>query len=42
MVNFVQVAVSNTALSIQNFRAAMKVPAALGIDPAVANSGEVF
>ncbi|XP_026407497.1 uncharacterized protein LOC113302769 [Papaver somniferum] len=32
------VAVSNTALSIQNFRAAMKVPAALGIDPAVANS----
>ncbi|MCL7033717.1 hypothetical protein MKW94_010360 [Papaver nudicaule] len=32
------VALSNTELSIKNFRAAMKVPAALGIDPAVANS----
>ncbi|OVA15384.1 Monooxygenase [Macleaya cordata] len=32
------IAVSNTALSIQNFKAAMRVPAALGIDPTVANS----
>ncbi|XP_021746639.1 uncharacterized protein LOC110712483 [Chenopodium quinoa] len=28
----------NTALSVQNFRAAMEVPAALGLDPTVANS----
>lgn len=35
-----QIALSNTALSIQNFRAAMAVPAALGLDPIVANSGK--
>ncbi|KAL2903592.1 putative polyketide hydroxylase [Bienertia sinuspersici] len=33
------VAMSNTALSVQNFRAAMEVPAALGLDPTVASSG---
>lgn len=32
------IAMFNTALSIQNFRAAMEVPAALGLDPKVANS----
>lgn len=32
------IAILNTALSVQNFRAAMAVPAALGIDPTVANS----
>ncbi|KAE8716600.1 Remorin family protein [Hibiscus syriacus] len=32
------IAVFNTALSVQNFRAAMVVPATLGLDPAVANS----
>ncbi|XP_048503383.1 uncharacterized protein LOC104897625 isoform X2 [Beta vulgaris subsp. vulgaris] len=32
------IAISNTALSVQNFRAAMEVPSALGIDPNVANS----
>uniref|UniRef100_A0A2N9FSR5 FAD-binding domain-containing protein n=1 Tax=Fagus sylvatica TaxID=28930 RepID=A0A2N9FSR5_FAGSY len=32
------IAVFNTALSVQNFRAAMSVPAALGLDPTVANS----
>ncbi|KAG2706732.1 hypothetical protein I3760_05G116200 [Carya illinoinensis] len=32
------IAIFNTTLSVQNFRAAMGVPAALGIDPAVANS----
>lgn len=32
------IAIFNTALSIQNFRAAMEVPAALGLDPTVANS----
>ncbi|CAK7327404.1 unnamed protein product [Dovyalis caffra] len=32
------IAIFNTALSIQNFRAAMAVPAALGLDPVVANS----
>lgn len=36
---FPQIAIFNTALSIQNFRAAMAVPKALGLDPAVANSG---
>jgi len=34
-----KIALFNTALSIQNFRAAMEVPAALGLDPTVANSG---
>ncbi|KAL9261234.1 putative polyketide hydroxylase [Drosera capensis] len=32
------VAIFNTQLSVQNFRAAMEVPSALGLDPAVANS----
>ncbi|XP_002514990.2 2,4-dichlorophenol 6-monooxygenase isoform X1 [Ricinus communis] len=32
------IALFNTALSVQNFRAAMAVPAALGLDPSVANS----
>ncbi|KNA16154.1 hypothetical protein SOVF_091900 [Spinacia oleracea] len=32
------IAIFNTALSVQNFRAAMEVPAALGLDPTVANS----
>ncbi|XVF85191.1 hypothetical protein PTKIN_Ptkin17bG0098600 [Pterospermum kingtungense] len=32
------IALFNTALSIQNFRAAMAVPATLGLDPSVANS----
>jgi len=34
-----QIAIFNTALSVQNFRAAMAVPATLGLDPTVANSG---
>ncbi|MFS7963626.1 putative FAD-binding domain, FAD/NAD(P)-binding domain superfamily [Helianthus anomalus] len=32
------IALFNTDLSIQNFQAAMAVPAALGLDPATANS----
>ncbi|ONK71146.1 uncharacterized protein A4U43_C04F5180 [Asparagus officinalis] len=32
------IAISNTALSVNNFKAAMSVPAALGIDPTVANT----
>ncbi|KAL4282278.1 hypothetical protein GQ457_03G009140 [Hibiscus cannabinus] len=32
------IALFNTALSVQNFRAAMAVPATLGLDPTVANS----
>ncbi|XP_072969694.1 uncharacterized protein [Typha angustifolia] len=32
------IAFSNTALSVENFKAAMSVPAALGLDPTVANS----
>ncbi|KAL5551003.1 hypothetical protein UlMin_001179 [Ulmus minor] len=32
------IAIFNTALSVQNFRAAMAVPTALGLDPTVANS----
>ncbi|CAL5395988.1 unnamed protein product [Camellia sinensis] len=32
------IALFNTALSVQNFRAAMAVPAALGLDPTIANS----
>ncbi|XP_056692230.1 uncharacterized protein [Spinacia oleracea] len=32
------IAIFNTALSVQNFRAAMEVPAALGLDPTVGNS----
>lgn len=35
-----QVAIFNTELSIQNFKAAMEVPAALGLDPSIANSGK--
>ncbi|PIN26119.1 Monooxygenase involved in coenzyme Q (ubiquinone) biosynthesis [Handroanthus impetiginosus] len=33
-----QIALFNTALSVENFKAAMAVPAALGLDPKVANS----
>ncbi|EYU25930.1 hypothetical protein ABFS82_11G068200 [Erythranthe guttata] len=33
-----QIAVFNTELSVQNFKAAMEVPAALGLDPSIANS----
>ncbi|KAJ4968259.1 hypothetical protein NE237_014960 [Protea cynaroides] len=32
------IAIFNTKLSVQNFKAAMAVPAALGLDPATANS----
>ncbi|GMH01517.1 hypothetical protein Nepgr_003356 [Nepenthes gracilis] len=32
------IAVFNTELSVQNFRAAMAVPSALGLDPTIANS----
>lgn len=32
------IAIFNTALSVQNFRAAMGVPSALGLDPMIANS----
>ncbi|KAF6161362.1 hypothetical protein GIB67_009241 [Kingdonia uniflora] len=32
------IALFNTALSVQNFKAAMSVPSALGLDPTVANS----
>ncbi|KAK0574509.1 hypothetical protein LWI29_024766 [Acer saccharum] len=34
------IAISNTTLSVQNFKAAMAVPSALGLDPTVANSGD--
>ncbi|KZV39975.1 hypothetical protein F511_15637 [Dorcoceras hygrometricum] len=33
-----QIATYNTALSVENFKAAMAVPAALGLDPSIANS----
>ncbi|XP_060184427.1 uncharacterized protein LOC132614085 isoform X1 [Lycium barbarum] len=33
-----QIAQFNTALSVENFKAAMRVPAALGLDPTVANA----
>ncbi|OIT33571.1 hypothetical protein A4A49_36383 [Nicotiana attenuata] len=33
-----QIAQFNTALSVQNFKAAMRVPAALGLDPTIANA----
>ncbi|KAI3467674.1 hypothetical protein Pfo_024337 [Paulownia fortunei] len=33
-----QIAIFNTALSVQNFKAAVAVPAALGLDPSIANS----
>ncbi|WCJ38692.1 FAD/NAD(P)-binding oxidoreductase family protein [Euphorbia peplus] len=32
------IALFNTALSVQNFRAAMEVPSALGLDPSIAHS----
>jgi hypothetical protein len=35
-----QVAKANTALSVANFKAAMAVPAALGLDPSAARSVE--
>lgn len=34
-----QIAISNTNLSVENFKAAMSIPSALGLDPTVANSG---
>ncbi|KAG9144608.1 hypothetical protein Leryth_010821 [Lithospermum erythrorhizon] len=33
-----EIASFNTALSVQNFKAAMEVPAALGLDPSIANA----
>ncbi|CAA7023593.1 unnamed protein product [Microthlaspi erraticum] len=36
------IALFNTSLSIQNFRAAMSVPSALGLDPTVSNSVHRF
>ncbi|GER30071.1 3-(3-hydroxy-phenyl)propionate/3-hydroxycinnamicacid hydroxylase [Striga asiatica] len=33
-----QIALYNTALSVENFKAAMEVPAALGLNPRIANS----
>lgn len=36
-----QIAIFNTALGVQNFRAAMAVPTALGLDPTIANSGRL-
>ncbi|XP_031124538.1 uncharacterized protein LOC116027200 isoform X2 [Ipomoea triloba] len=33
-----QIATFNTILSVQNFKAAMRVPAALGLDPTIANA----
>ncbi|RRT72288.1 hypothetical protein B296_00003025 [Ensete ventricosum] len=36
------IAIYNTSLSVENFRAAMSVPAALGLDPAIANSGKTI
>lgn len=35
-----QIANFNTALSVENFKAAMAVPSALGLDPTIANSGK--
>lgn len=35
-----QIAIFNTALSVKNFKAAMAVPAALGLDPYIAISGK--
>lgn len=35
-----QIAIFNTELSVENFKAAMSIPAALGLDPTVANSGK--
>ncbi|VVA92426.1 unnamed protein product [Arabis nemorensis] len=36
------IALFNTSLSVQNFRAAMSIPSALGLDPTVANSVHRF
>ncbi|KAM5578293.1 hypothetical protein ABKV19_008546 [Rosa sericea] len=36
------IAIFNTTLSIQNFKAAMAVPGALGLDPTIANSGKLI
>ena len=36
-----QVAIFNTELSVENFKAAMSIPASLGLDPTVANSGKM-
>lgn len=37
-----QIALFNTALSIENFNDAMSVPSALGLNPNVANSGKLI
>lgn len=39
MIYYCHVVIFNIALSIQNFKAAMAVPAVLGLDPTIANSG---
>jgi len=38
-VYYCQIALFNTRLSLENYKAAMSVPAALGLDPTVANTG---
>lgn len=35
-----QIAMFNTALSVENFKTAMAVPTALGLDPRIANLGK--
>jgi len=35
-----QVAIFNTKLSVENFKAAMSIPATLGLGPTIANSGK--
>lgn len=36
-----KIAISNTELSVKNFKAAMSVPATLGLDPTIANAGQI-
>jgi len=36
---YCQIALFNARLSLENYKAAMFVPAALGLDPTVANTG---
>lgn len=36
---YCQIALFNTRLSLENYKAAMSVPAVLGLDPTVANRG---
>jgi len=38
-VYYCQIALFNTRLSLENYKAAMSVPAALGLDPTIANTG---